>query len=98
VVFPLAIGLEVWTAVFQLTVTLLETAVQFSLEGIVIVSELEVSDEFLLVILRYKLVTSNTKELFARSWRFETEYDSADSVVVKLEVTKFYLRPLVVPS
>ena len=43
---PLAIELEVWTAVFQLTVTLPETSMQFSLEGIVILREILVSDEF----------------------------------------------------
>ena len=95
---PLAIELEVWTAVFQLTVTLPETSMQFSLEGIVISREILVSDELLLVIVRYELVTSNAKELFAGSWIFKTEYNSADSAVVKLEVTKFYLRPLVLPS
>ena len=50
---PLAIELEFWTAVIQLTVILPETSMQFSLEEIVILSELLVSDEFLLVIFRY---------------------------------------------
>ncbi len=71
--FPLAKGLEVCTAVFQLTVTVFDAPEQLSTEGIVMVSTLEVSDEFLFVRLRFKFVTVKVKGLVARSWRFDAE-------------------------
>lgn len=99
VVLPVAIFVEVWTAVFQLTVRLLlEVDEQFSFEGIVMVSELKVSEEFLLVKLRYEFVTTRFSELFERSCRFEADEVSEDGTTLKLEVTKYYFNPSVVPS
>jgi len=93
VVFPLAVGVEVCTTVFQVIDVLFVTNEQLSAEGKLTVSIELFKDKFLFVIYRFGLLTSRLRVLLDNSCRLEVEELRVLATVLKLFEFKVSLIP-----